>query len=91
MTAEISPGLKVAEDSSDLGMLYEAINSIMNGLGTLSSRPAQACSLQSKYPYEDIVQGQQTKPSQQALRRVRSRYDLAQSLGQKLGSSFVLF
>jgi hypothetical protein len=77
MTAEISPELKVAEDTSDLGMLYGALSSMMNGLGTLSSRPARACSLESKYPYENIVQGQQTKPSQQALYRVRTRYDLA--------------
>ena len=72
MTAEISPGLKVAEDTSDLGMLYGALSSMMNGLGTLSSRPAQACSLQSKYPYEDLFQGQQTKPSQQTMHGVRA-------------------
>jgi hypothetical protein len=60
------------------------------GLRTLSSRPAKACCLQSKYPYEDLFQGQQTKPSNQVLHSVRARHDLAQSLGQELGSGFVL-
>jgi hypothetical protein len=72
MTAEISPGLKGAEDSIDLGMLIAVACSMSGGLGTLSSRPAQACSLQSKYPYEDLFQGQQTKPSQQTMHGVRA-------------------
>jgi hypothetical protein len=90
MTAETSPGLKLAADSFDLGMVFKAQCSMSMGLRTLSSRPAKACSLQSKYPYEDHFQGQQTKPSNQTLHGVRTRHVMAQSLGQKLGSGFVL-
>jgi hypothetical protein len=37
-----------------------------------------------------FVQGQQAKFAQQALQSLRARYDLAQSLGPKLGASAVL-
>ena len=59
-------------------------------LGTLSSRPANTPNLPPQYPYENLFQRQQTKPTKQALHRVRAGHDLAQGLGQKLGSGFVL-
>jgi hypothetical protein len=59
-------------------------------LGTLSSRPANTPNLPPQYPYENLFQRQQAKPAQQALQRLWQGNDLAQSLGQKLGTSFVL-
>jgi hypothetical protein len=59
-------------------------------VGALSNRPANTRGFPPQYPYEDHFQRQQAKPAQQALHCVRARHDMAQSLGQKLGSSFVL-
>jgi len=37
-----------------------------------------------------VVQGQQTKLALQTVQRLRARDDLAQIMGQKLGTGFVL-